>query len=559
VNTKSYETLLDQYLRNFADYTLTEEGLGLPPVRVFRLRKPGHGSMEGVDLLFTCGTETARAAERIVVTGDLCPNDNQGCVSNTGNGLLWFAGTASDDYLCSKFLRKTWVPDIALDALRGLLDDARKDTEADAEVVDERAMERAHRRLHAVEEAIAESEGEPDGESAITRSSEAFGEWEYEVFHDTSEAPGFGYEPREAALLCAIQKTFARLYAAMQEKAKASEVWGYADSPRAERWEGSYATREEAIEAGRGECQPDDPLYVHRGRSPDPANFLPTAEWIASDMGARASDEHDSELVGDWPDVNPEALAELDAILDAWAKKHAPCTFWEAEGEAEKVEDEDRVVGVVPFVLTGPMGTEGPPATVKHRYEPPRLVGKPLVGKPAVHAPAVPEAAPGCPGCARFLEEVPGILRVIDDVRKANAEVVAVIRQLRASVQEHETGVAARAHAIALIATMLESAERAPRMWGCPEAMEVTFLLLVALRASLDGHVNRQTSEDFTDFVAALNGEPTNSPLWCILKKEGMLADHRRLLGDYARWMAVKYPPRAQATDATEATDARSP
>ena len=205
---RTFETLHAQYLAQFASYTLTEIGPGVPHVRVFHLRAPGGGAMEGVEILFT----SAPTRERIVVVGDLSPNDNQGCVSNAGYGIRWFARRWSNDHLASKFLQKVWVPDLALAALQSLLDDARKDSEANAEVVHERATERAFKRLAAIEEAIAASEGEPDGERATTRSAETFHEWYQDTFEDPPESTGFGYQPREAALLCAIQETFARLY-----------------------------------------------------------------------------------------------------------------------------------------------------------------------------------------------------------------------------------------------------------------------------------------------------------------------------------------------------------
>ena len=200
-DTDTRTSLLASYRKQFANYTLTE--LGAWPVRVYQLRKPGHGGMEGVDVLVMGG---GQVPERIVVTGDLAPNDNQGCVSNVGYGLDWFAGRKSDDYLCGKFLRREWVPEIARAALKDRLEEEQKD--AADENLD--SLDRAAAKTRA--EKLAEAM-EDFGESTDpTRSAEAFHELWSDVYDDTPEDTGFGYDPRSAALLVAIQETFARLY-----------------------------------------------------------------------------------------------------------------------------------------------------------------------------------------------------------------------------------------------------------------------------------------------------------------------------------------------------------
>lgn len=213
------EAHLARYRKNFADYTMVE--LGAWPVRLYQLRKPGHGGMEGVDVLVMGGD----VDERIVITGDLAPNDNQGCVSNIGYGVDWFAGRKSDDYLCGKFLRQVWVPEDARAAIKDRLAEEQRDAADEDLDADERetARERAEKLAEAVE--YAEEFNDP------ARSSEAFHELWEEVYDDTPEDLGFGYDPRSAALLVAIQETFARLYWAKREAETLTATLGPLQQP----------------------------------------------------------------------------------------------------------------------------------------------------------------------------------------------------------------------------------------------------------------------------------------------------------------------------------------
>ena len=217
-NTGTRASLLASYRKQFANYTLTE--LGAWPVRLYQLRKPGYGGMEGVDVLIMGG---GQVPERIVVTGDLAPNDNQGCVSNIGYGLDWFAGRKSDDYLCGKFLRREWVPEIARAALKGRLEEEQRDEDDEDLDKDDRAA--ATTRIEAIGEAL-DAAADPGGADP-TRSAEAFHELWTELYDDGPEDTGFGYGPRSAALLVAIQETFARLYwdkREAEEQAKSAAV-----------------------------------------------------------------------------------------------------------------------------------------------------------------------------------------------------------------------------------------------------------------------------------------------------------------------------------------------
>lgn len=114
-------------------------------------------------------------------------------------------------------------------------------------------------------------------------------------------------------------------------------LWGYADSRKTERWTGSEVSREAAIAEGR-KLYPGQDFWICSGTKCEPARFMPDADWIVEDASNRAAEEV-GEVAEDWPPSAPkEAMAELDAFLEAWAEKHMPCEFWLADGEAELIE-----------------------------------------------------------------------------------------------------------------------------------------------------------------------------------------------------------------------------
>lgn len=203
---KSFQKQGDQYAAYFADYTLTEVTTeDAAPARYFKLRKPGHGNAEGVDLIFTGGPDVA---ERIIITGDLSPNDNDGCLTGAGYGLRWFLGRTDYEHLCSKFMRKVWVPELALEWLQATLEDAKEEL-----ATDDGDVSGAVHLIEQLEEAIQGTGSDP--EQGVTRSGESFWDWYYSVFDDPpddSSRLAHGYPSREAALLCVIQGVFARLY-----------------------------------------------------------------------------------------------------------------------------------------------------------------------------------------------------------------------------------------------------------------------------------------------------------------------------------------------------------
>lgn len=135
--------------------------------------------------------------EGIVITGDLCPGDNRGVVSDYGYGLSWFVQELNPYYLAGKFLRKKFVFDVADETFRAMVKDAFDNKE-----------------FSVAEEAICEWE-EVDPENpieAVEMCRRHFGEEGCESF-------GMGYDPKEMKMLVATQRQFAALYAKMRKEA----------------------------------------------------------------------------------------------------------------------------------------------------------------------------------------------------------------------------------------------------------------------------------------------------------------------------------------------------
>lgn len=99
----------------------------------------------------------------------------------------------------------------------------------------------------------------------------------------------------------------------------------------------------------------------------------------------------------------------------------------------------------------------------------------------------------------------------------------------------------------------IENLEKAPRMWGSPEAQEFTMLTLLEFRAQLlRPQAMRKNPYEVRNawnrFVDAINGESTNTYLHVILKEEEKLDLLASLLGDAARWIIKIFPPEVNHT-----------
>jgi hypothetical protein len=139
--------------------------------------------------------------EGIVIQGDLTPCHN-GVISCGGYGLSWFAGRLSEDYLCEKFLRKEFVPELAERRFKEDLLRWRRERSKDSKYGV--SKEEARSAWDAIEG--MRDEMDPRG----------FYDLYYDTFKDTPEC-GYGYNPGDAGWLCAIQQRFAALYAEMKE------------------------------------------------------------------------------------------------------------------------------------------------------------------------------------------------------------------------------------------------------------------------------------------------------------------------------------------------------
>jgi hypothetical protein len=119
---------------------------------------------------------------------------------------------------------------------------------------------------------------------------------------------------------------------------EAETKWGWSTDRDAERWYGSHATRDSAVEEAREELGDDREFFVRSGRAPDPAECMPCT--LVGDILDRVAENAAEwgEIAEDWPDPPPrEAEAELEDFVRAWLRKHHRPVFWVAYGAVERV------------------------------------------------------------------------------------------------------------------------------------------------------------------------------------------------------------------------------
>lgn len=177
---------VEQHMRESLKDHVLEPHADLENLKAWYLKKPGRTRMMSTLILFT--------VEGIVLMGDLTPCQN-GVVSALGYGVNWFAGKLSEDYLCEKFLRKEFVPEVAERRFKEEILHYRRDGSL--------TKEKAREGWDGIESKME------DG-----LSGHAFYELYWEIMNDSPEIR-YDYNPGDAGWLCAIQQRFAQLYVAM--------------------------------------------------------------------------------------------------------------------------------------------------------------------------------------------------------------------------------------------------------------------------------------------------------------------------------------------------------
>jgi hypothetical protein len=180
------EALADHELVKVLDQTVEKVGRFV----AFTMRRPDGGRIYSVLVTFT--------PEGIVIQGDIQVGKHPGIASCVGYGLGWFAGYLSEDYLCSKFLHKEHVPEVASEHLQYILAEGYLD-----------GAEGREEKERAIREALAEWTKYASGPCS---DGYAFGTFWQDTMNNCLDGAGQDYDPGDAGWLCAIQQRFAELY-----------------------------------------------------------------------------------------------------------------------------------------------------------------------------------------------------------------------------------------------------------------------------------------------------------------------------------------------------------
>jgi len=119
-----------------------------------------------------------------------------------------------------------------------------------------------------------------------------------------------------------------------------STIWCWAKRHDEEEWQGSAASRDDAIAGGSSELVFEDnetSFYVAEFCRPKASTFFQSAENIVQTADENSMD-HGAPENCDSLEASLEAEAELDAFLTAWADKHVHVSFFLPFGTAERVE-----------------------------------------------------------------------------------------------------------------------------------------------------------------------------------------------------------------------------
>lgn len=168
------------YVKHHMTRALSRHRLEQVSENVWRMRRPD--SM-GFRVLLTFNEEG------IVIQGDIGLGEAQnGICSRGGYGIGWFGKTLSEDYLCSKFLSKTWQREVAREDIERWIEQAEDDED----------RSNWKKLLEALGDETSEKELYEEGSDLFLDF------WDYGV--------GTDYPVADAGWLCVIQLRFAVLY-----------------------------------------------------------------------------------------------------------------------------------------------------------------------------------------------------------------------------------------------------------------------------------------------------------------------------------------------------------
>lgn len=240
-------SFIEDHMRTSLKGHVLEQILDTEKFQAFYMREKPNSRMMSTLFIFH--------PEGITIAGDLTPALHGNC-SAIGYGLGWFAGRLSEGYLCEKFLTKGWHADLAEMELSEMSKDARlgkhdhdswmgiddirndreslvldllgyrkdlRDAKADesttpGEIAGIKAAIRdmkpnlaiARERLVAKRDEVADKLY--DLANSMPSQDGLYDEWLEHFESDSEGLPGYGYAPREAGWLCALQQKFSELY-----------------------------------------------------------------------------------------------------------------------------------------------------------------------------------------------------------------------------------------------------------------------------------------------------------------------------------------------------------
>ena len=129
---------------------------------------------------------------------------------------------------------------------------------------------------------------------------------------------------------------------------QSKEVWGWAhDEEGEDGWRGT-GTRDDAILEAREMLEDDEqgssktrPVYVHKGKTIDPATLTPDADDVMERMQERMLDQYGCPDYVEDPLIFKDGAEEaLEMLLEAWARQYVETQIWQPVGKAETVGPE---------------------------------------------------------------------------------------------------------------------------------------------------------------------------------------------------------------------------